>query len=360
VSLREPSNERIAREVEALLSTGADQGGWLLSRGDSGIGTPIVAFVCGERAEGALREYGRRAAAGGDVEYPPILPVDVNCADTVGESHVAHALACGADGVAILGCGCDCRHSGVDPKEELVERLNRATRDLGMGERVGFFAPEIGDPEGFVDSLSEFEGSLDPSPVPEGDHRAEGTLLHSDHENPEFYNHGWTLESVRAILEYAEPEREVIRGLTDFGRMEVNDACTLTPTCSNLCPTDAIRRTEGGLEFNHEKCVNCGLCEEGCPESAITMHDGLDLSLLPENREPEPEIEDGDPAWTRTFEGEMLGCTRCGKEFTSKRSAQKIEEEVGDLVGNLAPSAEGSVFEYCSECRAHLLYDRGD
>lgn len=358
VSLREPSDERIAREVEALLSTGADQGGWF-SRDSGGIENPIIAFTCGERAEDAVSEYGRRAAAGAEIEYPPILPLTVNCADTVGESHITHALACGAAGVAVLGCGCDCLHSGPDPKAELVERLNRATRDLGLGERVGFFAPEADDPEGFVESLTEFEATLDPSPVPEGDHRAEGTLLHSDHENPEFYNHGWTLESVRAILEHAEPEREVIRGLEDFGRMEVSELCTLTPTCSNLCPTDAIRRTEWGLEFNHEKCVNCGLCEEGCPESAITMKDGLDLSLLPENRADDGE-EGEDPAWTRTFEGEMLECARCETPFTSKRSAEKIEGEVGDLVTNLAPSAEQSIFNYCPDCRAYLLYDRGD
>ena len=362
VSLREPSNERIAREVEALLSSGADDGGWLLSRGSSGIETPIVAFVCSERADDAIREYGRIAAAGkseSEIEYPPILPVSVNCADTVGEAHVTHALACGADGVAILGCGCDCRHSGPEPKTELVDRLNRATTDLGLGERVGFFAPEAGEPGEFVESISAFGESLSPSPIPEGEHVAEGTLLHSDHEEPEYYNHGWALESVRAILEHAEPEREVIRGFENFGRMDVNDACTLTPTCSTLCPTDAIRRTEMGLEFNHEKCVNCGLCEEGCPENAITMHDGLDLSLLPENRQDQTAETEEDPAWTRTFEGEMLGCARCGKEFTSKRSAEKIESEVGDLVGNLAPSAEESVFNYCSDCRAHLLYDRG-
>lgn len=358
VSLREPSNKRIGREVEALLSTGADQGGWF-SRGSLGIENPIIAFTCGERAGDALSEYGRQAASGASIEYPPILPVSVNCADTVGESHITHALACGAAGVAVLGCGCDCLHSGPDPKEELVERLNQATRDLGLGERVGFFAPEANDPEGFVESLSEFEASLDPSPVPEGEHRADGTLLHSDHENPEFYNHGWTLESVRAILEHAEPERDVIRGLSDFGRMEVNDMCTLTPTCSNLCPTDAIRRTEWGLEFNHEKCVNCGLCEEGCPETAITMHDGLDLTLLPENQNGEAESADGDPAWTEVFEGEMLECARCGDPFTSERSAEKIEEEVGHLVTNLAPSAEKSIFNYCPDCRAFLLYDRG-
>ncbi len=350
--LREPSNERIAREVEALLSD-AEDSSWLPWSGSAGIDRQVIAFVCSEYAADRLRAYGRRAARGDDVSYPPILPVNVSCTDTVGEAHVMHALAAGADGVAVVGCGSDCLHSGPDPKAELVERLNRATGDLGLGERVGFFAPERGDPGGFVDELSTFaEETLAESPVPAGDHEATGEI-DADRPNPPFDSHGWTLESLRVVLDHVEPEREIVRGLKDFGVMNVDDSCTLTPTCTNLCPTDAIRRTpEGELQFNHERCVDCGLCEEGCPETAITMESGLDLSLLPENREGE--------AWTTVREDEMLECVRCGKPFASAASAQKIEAEVGDLVEGIAPSSEHSVFEYCGDCRSRLLFEHGN
>ncbi|WP_101298270.1 hydrogenase iron-sulfur subunit [Halegenticoccus soli] len=351
VTLREPSNRRIAREVEALLDPTDEGGGWLFSRGRSGIETPVVAFVCSERAAAALRAYGRQAASGADVRYPPILPVRVNCADTAGEAHVLHALAAGADGVALVGCGEACLHSGPDPKADLVDRLNVATADLGLGERVAFFAPESDDPDSFVEAISAFEAGLDPSPVPAGDHEATGGV-DADEPNPPFNTHDWALESVRALLERVEPERSVIRGLETFGRMEVSEACNLTPTCSNLCPADAIRRTtDGDLQFDHEDCVNCGLCESGCPETAITMESGLDLSLLPENR-------DGD-RWVTVFEGEMLECARCGTPFTSRGSAEKIRDEVGDLVEGIAPDADRSIFEYCGQCRATLLFERG-
>ncbi|MFB6157139.1 MAG: hydrogenase iron-sulfur subunit [Haloferacaceae archaeon] len=351
-SLREPSNERIAREVEALLSPTDSGGEGLLSGGARAeIGTPVVAFVCSERADDALRRYGRLAREDDDLRYPPVLPVSVNCTDTVGEAHVMHALAAGADGVAIVGCGGDCLHSGPDPKAELVRRLNRATADLGLGERVTFLAPDAADPEAFVEDLSRFVTGLDPTPIPEGEHEARGRVR-EDKPNPAFNSHGWTLESVRAVLDHVEPEREVIRGLKDFGRMEVSEACNLTPTCTNLCPTDAIERTEGGnLRFSHEDCVNCGLCEEGCPETAITMHDGLDLSLLPENR--------GGERWQTVFEGEMIECVRCGKPFTSAGTAERIQEEVGDLVQGVAPGGEHDIFEYCGECRAVLLFEEG-
>ncbi|MFB6096696.1 MAG: hydrogenase iron-sulfur subunit [Haloferacaceae archaeon] len=360
--LREPSNERIAREVEALLTDRRpDDGGWFSAEEREGIRTPVVAFVCSESAADALRAYGRRAAGGEDLSYEPILPVRVDCTDTVGEAHVMHALAAGADGVAVVGCGERCLHSGPDPKAELVERLNTATADLGLGERVSFFAPAKGDPGSFVADLDAFVADLEPTPIPEGEHEATGEVR-ADKPNPAFNSHDWTLESVRTLLEHVEPAREVVRGLKDFGRMDVSEACNLTPTCSNLCPTDAIRRTaEGELQFNHEDCVNCKLCEEGCPETAITMRDGLDLSLLPENRAGVDDPADADEAarWVTTHEGEMLECARCGKPFTSKGSMEKVNEEVGDLVEGVAPDADHSIFEYCGDCRAALLYSGG-
>ncbi|WP_336036918.1 hydrogenase iron-sulfur subunit [Halobacterium yunchengense] len=344
VRAREPSNRRVAREVETLLDP-ADRSGLLFS--PDGVETDVVAFVCDERAARALDAYGRRARERDDLEYPPLLPVEVPCADTVGEAHVLHALAAGADGVAVVGCGGDCLHSGPDPKADLVDRLNRATTDLGLGERVAFFAPDPDDPGAFVEAVGRFvELDLDDSPVPSG-HEADGVADDST-PNPAFNTHEWALESVRAILPHVD-HRDGIGGLESFGRVEVSDDCTFTPTCSNLCPTDALRREDAGLEFDHERCVNCGLCEEGCMEDAIRVDGGLHLELL-------PEYNDGD-AWTTVAEGEMRECRRCGKPFTSEASAQKISEEVGDVVAGIANDVDGDVFEYCGDCRAKLVYD---
>jgi hypothetical protein len=85
------------------------------------------------------------------------------------------------------------------------------------------------------------------------------------------------------------------------------------------------------------------------------MRDGLDLSLLPERR-----ADADDPAWTTVHEGEMLECVRCGEPFTSAGSAARVEAEVGDLVEGIAPDADHSVFEYCADCRARLLFEGGE
>ena len=370
VRLREPSNERIARQVEALVSpTDGGSGGpgdWLFGSDEEGIDAPVVAFVCSERAAGTIREYGQLQAAGEtDVDYPPLLPVSIGCTDTLGEAHLLHALAAGADGVAVLGCGGDCVHSGPDPTDELVERCNRAAEDLGLGERFAFRSPSPRNAAEFAEWVREFVGGLGPSPVPAGEHAATGRLDavggnaggdplpgraddRYDGSTPSFASHAWALESVRGITGHADPERDLVRGLKDFGFMEVAEGCTLTPTCTTLCPTDAIRRNieEGRLEFNHELCVNCGICAEGCIEDVLEMHDGLDLSLLPEGR-------GGDP-WVTVYEGEVMQCAGCGKPFASTASADVMREQVGDLVGDLGPGEE-DLFEYCSDCRSGLM-----
>ncbi|MFB6221139.1 MAG: 4Fe-4S dicluster domain-containing protein [Halolamina sp.] len=352
VQLREPSNERLAREVESMLDV--DSGGRLSTffGGEAAIESPVLAFVCSERAEDALRTYGRRAGRGEDASYDPILPVRVNCTDTVGEAQVLHALAAGADGVAIVGCGDACLHSGPDPKQELVDRMNVATGDLGLGPRTTFFAPEGDDPDGFAAELDAFISGLDPSPLPTGEHEATGTGRPDSARDP-FSTHDWALESLRVILNETDPDRDVIRGLDTFGRMEVSDDCNLTPTCTTLCPTDAIQRTDAGeLQFSHADCVNCELCESGCPEGAITMEAGLDRSRLPENRDGE--------AWEPVFEGEMLECVRCGTPFTSVGSMETVRDEVGDLVEGVAGDTEHSIFEYCDECRAAVVFQGVD
>ncbi|MHC3437716.1 hydrogenase iron-sulfur subunit [Natrialbaceae archaeon A-gly3] len=347
VTLEDRSNERIAREVEALVDTEPEDG--ILGRSNQAIETQVVAFVCSEQAERALLKFGRMAARGEeDLEYPPILPVRVNCTDTVGEAHVLHALAAGADGVAIVGCGGECLHSGPDPKAQLVSRLNQATADLGLGKRVDFFAPDPEEPGEFVEALSSFAVlELEDTPIPAGEHEASGHSLGQGNRLPEYGNRVWSLESIRQILEYTDPDREVIRGLEGFGIMGVDEACAFTPTCTQLCPTGAIQQSDedGELNFSHERCVNCGLCEDGCAESAITMETGLDLSLL-------PEYNDGD-AWTTVYEAEMFACRGCGDEFASVPMIEKMKDELPEQTMD---SIEGHMAEYCSDCKGEIAF----
>jgi len=47
----------------------------------------------------------------------------------------------------------------------------------------------------------------------------------------------------------------------------------VTPPCIPVCPTGAILKREDGVVYmNHDKCTGCGDCAEACPYDAIDFH----------------------------------------------------------------------------------------
>lgn len=46
------------------------------------------------------------------------------------------------------------------------------------------------------------------------------------------------------------------------------DACTGCGTCSDVCPTDAIKMESEKAVITWE-CTDCGVCTRVCPEGAI-------------------------------------------------------------------------------------------
>ncbi len=59
-----------------------------------------------------------------------------------------------------------------------------------------------------------------------------------------------------------------------FGRIAVNqDACTLCMACVSTCPAKALQDGQDtpALKLIEANCVQCGLCEQACPESAISL-----------------------------------------------------------------------------------------
>ncbi|HID09050.1 TPA: 4Fe-4S dicluster domain-containing protein [Candidatus Micrarchaeota archaeon] len=45
--------------------------------------------------------------------------------------------------------------------------------------------------------------------------------------------------------------------------------CIRCGLCVGVCPTGAVRLTEGGVVIDPELCAGCGLCVKGCPVAAL-------------------------------------------------------------------------------------------
>jgi Fe-S-cluster-containing hydrogenase component 2 len=48
------------------------------------------------------------------------------------------------------------------------------------------------------------------------------------------------------------------------------EKCDGCETCVKICPTDAIKVTDGKAKVNDD-CADCGTCIDECPKQAITQ-----------------------------------------------------------------------------------------
>lgn len=128
-----------------------------------------------------------------------------------------------------------------------------------------------------------------------------------------------------------------------FGTVVVDRiTCTLCMACVNLCPTDALATgAPGVLRFTESQCVQCGLCERGCPEKSIT----LSPRLVPGRaaRESSRVLNQDTPHQ----------CPECGAPFISKALLAKSLQIV--RTQNVLDEHELTLLNRCPSCRAQLM-----
>lgn len=126
-----------------------------------------------------------------------------------------------------------------------------------------------------------------------------------------------------------------------FGGIQVNaDACTLCMACTSVCPAKAIHpgNAEPKLMFTEINCVQCGLCAQSCPESAISLIPRYQLNR--EQRRKSVVIKKDSP----------FLCINCGKPFATQSMITTITSK---LVKHAMFQSERSLerLKMCDDCR---------
>ena len=132
---------------------------------------------------------------------------------------------------------------------------------------------------------------------------------------------------------------------TPFGEVRVDtEKCTLCMGCVAVCPAGAIldNKDRPCLSFIEWNCVQCGLCENTCPEKAISLNARL---LTDSNIRMERRVLN---------EEEPFKCLGCGKPFTTQSMIQKMEEK---LAGHrMFEGGKMRLLKLCEDCRVKDMF----
>jgi ferredoxin len=115
-----------------------------------------------------------------------------------------------------------------------------------------------------------------------------------------------------------------------------------------VCPTNALvmESPEGAmasartLQFNHLKCVACGMCEAACPEKVMTIERGFSVSRAA-------------LGYRDLVRDEMVKCISCGREYINKQALEGILGKLMGLegIGDTFAGGRKDLLRMCPDCR---------
>ena len=135
-----------------------------------------------------------------------------------------------------------------------------------------------------------------------------------------------------------------------FGQLNLEQqACTLCMGCVSVCPGNAL--AAGGespaLRFIEANCLQCGVCEKACPESAISLEPRLHFDVNVVN------------ALRTLKEEEPFLCISCHKPFATKGMIDKMTEKLrGHWMFDNPKSLKR--LQMCEDCRVVDMFDEKD
>lgn len=321
LSFQYPRVPELGQRVKTLLAEYARAGGT----------DACVLFHSAEAGAAAIARLARRGRG-----LPArVIPVEVWSADAVGLDLMLGSLALGACQVAVLAAG---SHDAAPLKAQ-------AGHGRVILSALGYGGEQLRVIEADADDWQALESALyDWAPAAAGvAEPARFQLLANKRETLDFALRHLVAHAPAAQASAGLPAVVALKAGAPFGQVIASDACTLCMACTGACPAGALRAANDAyrLEFVEKNCLQCGLCEASCPESAIT----LEPRLLPGEYGSE-----GARKARVLREADIFHCTACGKAMGA---APLIESMIARLSGHsmFAGAAERARLRMCADCR---------
>lgn len=145
------------------------------------------------------------------------------------------------------------------------------------------------------------------------------------------------------------PQRVDLPEGSPFGEILVDRGkCTLCMACVSVCPASALHDGEDlpMLQFIENNCVQCGICEQACPEDAINLRPMYTYDS--EQRQRKRVLNEEKP----------FLCVRCNKPFTTEKMMERIRDKLSGHWMYQDPEQRKRL-EMCENCRVEDLFVQG-
>ncbi|HEX8961933.1 MAG TPA: 4Fe-4S binding protein [Rhodocyclaceae bacterium] len=252
-----------------------------------------------------------------------VIPLEVHDVAAFGLDLALAALCYGAAQVRVLTDG-EKPEAYVAALERQFGYGNEILKALGHGaQRLGVFQ-EDGMPANAWWTLPAVESSIDPAAF----------------QFPASKREALDFSLTHLVATATVPAEEIALPTgAPFGAVTVSERCTLCLSCVAACPTGALLdgSEEPRLRFVEWNCIQCGLCRDTCPETAITLVSRLS---------PGPAAHKA-----RTLaEAKPFHCLKCDKPFGTERMVQAM---LGRLGGHSMYVDDKALrrLQMCGDCR---------
>lgn len=149
-------------------------------------------------------------------------------------------------------------------------------------------------------------------------------------------------------LHHQATEQPQVLALTDtaaFGEIEVDkQACTLCMSCVSVCPAGALLDgvDKPQLNFIEDLCVQCGMCEQACPEKAIDLRPRY---VFDRNEARQKRLLHEEP---------VFHCISCQKPFATQKMIDTMISKLADHPMFQGPALNR--LKMCEDCRVKAMF----